>query len=178
MLLVPGDPRDWAAIGQFALDDGVVDGRRLFSRGWDGGGHDEHHRRDARGRELRPGWWLNCNVDGSPGLHSPADTYRASGHDGQRLFSPWQGLVIARLGFSPDLHGDAGGPRRRYLLGLVSSLMASSKSEVDVTPPLVRCAAVEYRVDGRSHQVRAAPATVRSVARWCMAAASRLHRGP
>ncbi|MBK7822784.1 MAG: serine hydrolase [Tessaracoccus sp.] len=102
-------PRDWAAIGQFALDDGVVDGRRLLPEGWMAEATTNTTAGTREDENYGSGWWLNRNVDGSlafPGL--PADTYWASGHDGQRLFViPSQGLVIARLGFSPDLGGDA-----------------------------------------------------------------------
>lgn len=49
----------------------------------------------------------------APGL--PADTYRAVGHDGQRIYVvPSANLVVVRMGFSPsveDLRTDAlGGP--------------------------------------------------------------------
>lgn len=94
-------PREWASLGQLALDDGVWDGERLLPEGWIArsttavGGEED-------GYGL--GWWVNTRVDGTlvePGL--PADTYWASGHDGQWLVVvPSADLVVARLGFGPE----------------------------------------------------------------------------
>lgn len=97
-----GTPRDWAAVGQFALQDGVWNGERLLPEGWiaqstvdtDTGG-------EEAGYGL--GWWVNQLADGSlrePGL--PADTYWASGHDGQTVYVvPSAELVVVRMGFTP-----------------------------------------------------------------------------
>lgn len=101
-------PRDWAAIGQFALDDGVVDGQRLLPEGWMAEATTNTTAETREDENYGSGWWLNRQVDGGlevPGL--PEDAYWASGHDGQRVFViPSEGLVIARLGFSPGLGGD------------------------------------------------------------------------
>ncbi len=104
-------PRDWAALGQLALQDGMWDGQRLLPPGWieqsatDGGtpsGEDE-----AYGL----GWWLNRHADGrlaNPEL--PADAFWMSGHDGQRVYVvPSSDLVVVRMGFSPavdDIRAD------------------------------------------------------------------------
>ncbi|MFN8081384.1 MAG: serine hydrolase [Kineosporiaceae bacterium] len=95
-------PRDWATIGQFALQKGRWQGRQLLPADW-----------MARtttavavtGEEdgFAAHWWVNARPDGSlvmPGL--PRDTYWASGHDGQRVIViPSSDLVIVRMGFSP-----------------------------------------------------------------------------
>ncbi len=97
-------PRDWARIGQFALDDGVVDGERLLPEGW------MEESTTARGAAttdadgMGASWWSNQRPDGSLVEELlPADTYSARGHDGQRVYVvPSEGLVVVRLGFSPS----------------------------------------------------------------------------
>lgn len=96
-------PRDWARFGQFALDDGEVDGERLLPAGW----MDFATSVVPAGGEPEPygaQWWVNDAGDGSPlrfpGL--PADAYWASGHDGQYVVVvPSAELVVVRTGFSP-----------------------------------------------------------------------------
>ncbi|NHA69142.1 serine hydrolase domain-containing protein [Phycicoccus flavus] len=100
-------PRDWAAIGQFALQDGVWNKKRLLPKGWMK--TSTTATKVARSEEdgYAAGWWVNTRADGSlvsPDL--PADTYWASGHDGQRLYVvPSADLVVVRLGFSPEVGG-------------------------------------------------------------------------
>jgi CubicO group peptidase (beta-lactamase class C family) len=96
-------PRDWAAVGQFALSDGVWNGERLLPEGWMA---ESAKAVDVESEEdgYASGWWANQRADGTL-LYSelPADTYWASGHDGQRLMVvPSEQLVVARLGFTPD----------------------------------------------------------------------------
>jgi CubicO group peptidase (beta-lactamase class C family) len=95
-------PRDWAAIGQFALQKGMWNGRQLLPAGWmtfattavdvptDEPGY-------------AAGWYANKLPNGTlvqPSL--PADAYFAQGHDGQWIVVvPSQDLVVVRLGFSP-----------------------------------------------------------------------------
>lgn len=93
--------RDWARVGQLYLDDGVVDGRRIFPAEWVA---------DASRQTLHSlygsGFWTNTGTaaDGSrliPGM--PVDAYFASGLNGQRiLIVPSQQLVIVRLGSTLD----------------------------------------------------------------------------
>ncbi len=101
-------PRDWAAIGQFALDDGVLDGERLLPEGWL---EDSTKAVDVKSMEPDPyasGWWPNEAPDGSlveDGL--PSDAYFAEGHDGQWLVVvPSEDLVVVRLGFTPTRDDD------------------------------------------------------------------------
>lgn len=103
-------PRDWAAIGQFALDDGVVDGERLLPEGWMAASVTPTDVAEMEDANYGLSWWLNARADGGlevPGL--PSDAYWASGHDGQRLYIvPSEGLVVVRLGFSPDVGAGIG----------------------------------------------------------------------
>ena len=101
-------PRDWSAIGQFALDDGVWNGQRLLPRGWM---RESTKAVDVRSMEPDPyasGWWPNQAPDGSlvkNGL--PADAYFAEGHDGQwMVVVPSERLVMVRLGFNPVREDD------------------------------------------------------------------------
>ncbi|MCW3158538.1 serine hydrolase domain-containing protein [Micropruina sonneratiae] len=97
-------PRDWAAIGQFALDDGVWNGRAMIPEHWIE--QTTTARTPASHEDLNyaAGWWTNRQSDGSLLYDAmPADAYWASGHDGQKLFVvPSQRLVVLRLGFSPS----------------------------------------------------------------------------
>lgn len=98
-------PRDWAAIGQFALQNGEWNGRQLLPADW--------MQRSLTPTGVGPtddpgfagGWRTNTLPDGSlrwPEL--PADTYYASGHDGQKLLVvPSEQLVVVRLGFTPEV---------------------------------------------------------------------------
>ncbi|MEQ6900233.1 serine hydrolase [Nocardioides sp. YIM 152588] len=97
-------PRDWAAIGQFALQDGVWEGERLLPEGWM---EESATAVDVESFEDEPygrSWWTNAAPDGAlvePGL--PADAYFAEGHDGQWIVVvPSEGLVMVRLGFTPE----------------------------------------------------------------------------
>jgi CubicO group peptidase (beta-lactamase class C family) len=97
-------PRDWAAIGQFALDDGVWNGERLLPEGWmtdSVTAIEVETEEDGYGA----GWWVNRRADGTlvePTL--PADAYFAEGHDGQWIVVvPSADLVVVRLGFSPSV---------------------------------------------------------------------------
>ncbi len=97
-------PRDWAALGQFALQGGEWNGQQLLPEDWmaesttalDGTTEEDGY---------AAGWWVNRKPDGSlvhPEL--PADAYFAQGHDGQWIVVvPSSQLVLVRLGFTPDL---------------------------------------------------------------------------
>ena len=98
-------PRDWATIGQFVLQDGVWNKKRLLPQGWmaDSTTPTRASRTDTPG--YAAGWYVNRTADGSPVEPSlPEDAYWAVGHDGQTLYVvPSARLVVVRLGFSPEL---------------------------------------------------------------------------
>ncbi|MFT4295814.1 MAG: serine hydrolase [Micropruina sp.] len=96
-------PRDWAAIGQFALTDGVWNGRRLLPEGWMRQTTTAITPAAAEDPNYAAGWWTNLTSTGSLAAPSlPRDAYWAAGHDGQLLYVvPSEKLVVVRLGFSP-----------------------------------------------------------------------------
>ena len=98
-------PREWATIGQFALQDGVWAGERLLPQGWMAQSTTATPVDRSEEKGYAAGWWVNKQADGTlvnPDL--PQDAYWASGHDGQRLYVvPSQRLVVARLGFTPEV---------------------------------------------------------------------------
>ena len=98
-------PRDWATIGEFALQDGVWAGERLLPEGWMKQVTTATPVPQSEEQGYAGGWWVNQQADGTlVDASLPADTYWASGHDGQRLYVvPSAGLVVVRLGFSPDV---------------------------------------------------------------------------
>ncbi len=102
-------PREWASIGQFALDDGVWDGQRLLPAGWLAA---SARPVDVPGADpgAAAGWWANVRADGTPVQPDlPKDSYFAKGHDGQLLVVvPSERLVVVRLGFTPGPEDDRG----------------------------------------------------------------------
>lgn len=98
-------PRDWATIGEFALRDGVWAGERLVPEGWMQQTTTVTPVTTTEERGYAGGWWVNRQADGTLVDETlPEDAYWASGHDGQRLYVvPSAGLVVARLGFSPEV---------------------------------------------------------------------------
>ncbi len=96
-------PRDWAALGQFALADGVWNGRRLLPEGWMRQTTTVVTPPSAEDPNYAAGWWANRTASGSVvDQRLPRDAYWASGHDGQRVYVvPSAKLVVVRLGFSP-----------------------------------------------------------------------------
>ncbi|HLU63411.1 MAG TPA: serine hydrolase [Protaetiibacter sp.] len=96
-------PRDWAAVGQFALQNGEWNGEQLLPEDWMATSLSlvDHELSDDPGYGM--GWRTNVLPDGTlrwPGL--PEDAFSANGHDGQlMLVIPSEGLVVVRLGFTP-----------------------------------------------------------------------------
>ncbi len=113
-------PRDWAAIGQLALQDGMWAGARLLPAGWMAQSTTPV---DVQTEDpgYASGWWANRLPDGSlvhPEL--PADTYFAQGHDGQWIVVvPSAELVVVRLGFSPEVDDEG-------VMALAASLVRTS----------------------------------------------------
>ena len=97
-------PRDWAAIGQFALQDGVWAGTRMLPEGWMQQTTTDTTVNRSEEQGYAGGWWVNKRADGSLVDQAlPEDAYWASGHDGQWVYVvPSAGLVVVRLGFTPE----------------------------------------------------------------------------
>ncbi|MDO5734985.1 MAG: serine hydrolase [Propionibacteriaceae bacterium] len=100
-------PRDWASIGQFALQDGVWEGERHLPEGWMSTSTQVKPVAETDEVGYAAGWRVNRLADGTisePEL--PDDAYWAVGHDGQRMYVvPSADLVVVRLGFSPGVPG-------------------------------------------------------------------------
>ncbi|MBM7503787.1 serine hydrolase domain-containing protein [Agromyces aurantiacus] len=101
-------PRDWAAIGQFALQDGEWNGEQLLPDGWmaESLSATDVDETDDPGNGMS--WRTNVLPSGElrwPEL--PEDTYYAAGHDGQKvLVVPSEQLVVVRMGFTPEADED------------------------------------------------------------------------
>jgi CubicO group peptidase (beta-lactamase class C family) len=97
-------PRDWAAIGQFALQNGEWNGSQLLPTDWMSQSLTVTDTGESDDPGYGMGWRVNVLPDGSlrwPSL--PEDTFSANGHDGQlMLVIPSEGLVVVRLGFTPE----------------------------------------------------------------------------
>jgi CubicO group peptidase (beta-lactamase class C family) len=96
-------PRDWAAVGQLALDDGEWSGQRLLPAGWLAESTKAVDVTSAESAPYASGWWPNRAPDGSRTEAAlPADAYFAEGHDGQwTIVVPSERVVVVRLGFTP-----------------------------------------------------------------------------
>lgn len=94
--------RDWARFGQLYLDDGVVDGRHILPPGWVA-----YSTGQTLDSDYAAGFWIdaggNENAQWRVRHGMPADTFYASGLNGQRVVVvPSHHLVIARLGSTLD----------------------------------------------------------------------------
>lgn len=95
---------DWAALGQFALQNGSWKGEQLLPDDWMTLSTTAV---DVETEELGygAGWWVNRLPDDTVRYDElPADSYFAKGHDGQWVVVvPSADLVVVRLGFTPSL---------------------------------------------------------------------------
>ncbi len=96
-------PREWAAFGQFLLQDGVWRGERILPEGW------VEYMRTPTPQCLRGDFgahlWLKVpeNFGGAEAESAalPADAFHLSGHEAQLVsIVPSQELVVVRLGLS------------------------------------------------------------------------------
>jgi len=98
--------RDWARFGQFLLQDGEWNGRRILPEGYVDWMRTPYPASDGEyGRHV----WLHgprvttpANQPADAGFDLPEDAYWMIGHDGQTItVIPSQDLVVVRLGLSP-----------------------------------------------------------------------------
>ena len=101
-------PRDWATMGQFALQDGVWEDERLLPEGWMKESTTAQPVAASDEVGYAAGWRANRLSDGGLAVPTlPEDMFWATGHDGQRMYVvPSADLVVVRLGFSPEVPGD------------------------------------------------------------------------
>lgn len=98
-------PRDWAAVGQFALANGSWDGQQLLPEDWMAQTTTIVPVKETDDPGYAAGWRANTLPDGTL-LHAelPKDAYLGQGHDGQRIIVvPSEKLVVVRMGFSPGV---------------------------------------------------------------------------
>ena len=114
--------RDWARYGQFLLQGGTWEGRRMLPPGYvammaapvaASGGQYGHGLVWLWGSDaIAPG----TNPDAAFGI--PADTFWMMGHDGQSIaIVPSRDLVVVRLGLTPAWHRHMPQPLVKALLG-------------------------------------------------------------
>jgi CubicO group peptidase (beta-lactamase class C family) len=116
-------PRDWAAIGQFALQNGEWNGEQLLPDDWMRQSLTVTDVDETDDPGYGMGWRVNPMPDGTtrwPGL--PDDAFSANGHDGQRMtVVPSEDLVVVRLGFTP------GGVEDASVTQLVEDVIAATR---------------------------------------------------
>lgn len=100
--------QDWARFGQFLLQDGVWQGKRLLPEGFVAGMQlvaPASGGQYGQGQVWRwgPSGTTPEGQDPDPPFKLPADTYWLEGHDGQSItIVPSKDLVVVRLGLTPD----------------------------------------------------------------------------
>lgn len=95
--------RDWAKFGLLYLNDGVIDGRRILPIGWV-----DYSKQlvPPSGTKYGAHFWLNTDQATLP--DAPADTYWASGYQGQYvLIVPSLDIIVVRLGLSDSWSANA-----------------------------------------------------------------------
>lgn len=101
-------PRDWAAIGQFALQNGEWNGEQLLPSDWMAKSLTVVDVDETDDPGAGMGWRGNVMLHDEPRWPElPEDTFYAAGHDGQKmLIVPSEGLVVIRMGFTPEVDID------------------------------------------------------------------------
>jgi CubicO group peptidase (beta-lactamase class C family) len=101
--LMWASPHDWARLGQFLLQDGVWNGRRLLPPGW------VRYMTTLTPQSADHGYgahvWLRLpeawHADGAARPQLPADAFHLTGHEGQLVsVIPSRQLVVVRLGLT------------------------------------------------------------------------------
>lgn len=113
--------RDWARFGLLYLNDGVWNGERILPEGWVK--YSTTPAAGAKMGEYGAQFWLNAGEPGNPAHRVlpdvPADTYWASGFEGQNVFIiPSKKLVVAKLSLT---QGD-GLDNNKFLAEVISAL--------------------------------------------------------
>ena len=102
-------PREWAALGQFSLQEGEWNGEQLLPDDWMARSLTVTDVDETDDPGYGMGFRVNELPDGSlrwPEL--PEDTFHMSGHDGQKvIIVPSEDLVVVRMGFTPAVDDEA-----------------------------------------------------------------------
>ncbi len=113
--------RDWARFGQFLIQDGMWNGRRLLPEGFVALMSEAHPA--SNGQYSRAHTWLRApNEYGAAETQLPAGSFWLSGHDGQSVaVIPAKNLVIVRLGLTPSRLGYRAGRLAMAVMGVVGN---------------------------------------------------------
>lgn len=93
--------RDWGRFGQFLMQDGVWEGKRLLPRGFVALMHTPNGDKEGYGQMQA---WVKGPGESDTGKSAglPADAFWLRGHDGQTVtIIPSEHLVIVRMGLTP-----------------------------------------------------------------------------
>jgi hypothetical protein len=94
--------RDWARFGLLYLNDGIINGERIFPEGWVSFTRTPTKAKDEQKRGYGALWWLNkrSNTDNNDKVHPdvPSDAYACLGYEGQSVWViPSKKLVVVRM---------------------------------------------------------------------------------
>ena len=97
--------RDWARLGQVMLNEGEINGERLFSADW----ADEATKQNTSSNQRAYGyqWWLNAGNKALRWPSLPSDSFAAMGNRQQLVMViPSEDVVIVRLGWTAGCYPD------------------------------------------------------------------------
>ena len=103
--------RDWARLGQVMLNEGEINGERLFSADWAA----EATKQNTSSNEPAYGyqWWLNAGNKALRWPSLPSDSFAAMGNRQQLVMViPSEDVVIVRLGWTAGRYPDDANFRR------------------------------------------------------------------